>query len=203
MNCWERINIKFSTLEVTLNDSHLHERRFHGEADRLRSAERMALFEVERVVALSMEGLTVKSVLDVGTGTGIFAEAFSKLGLQVAGIDTNPKLLEVARGYVPGGQFRETAAEGIPFEDASFDLVFLGHVLHETDDPLKALKEARRVAKSRVAVLEWPYREDEQAGPPLEHRLKPDVVEDLASKAGFHKVERLQLAHMDFYRFAS
>lgn len=185
-----------------MSDPHMHERRFHGAPDRLRSFERVALLEVERVVALSIEGLAVKSVLDVGTGTGVFAEAFSKLALRVTGIDTNAELLSVARGCVPEGQFREAAAEEIPFEDALFDLVFLGHVLHETDNPLEALKEARRVAQSRVVVLEWPYRQDEH-GPPLEHRLRPSVIEDLAGKAGFRKVESIQLAHMDLYRLAA
>jgi ubiquinone/menaquinone biosynthesis C-methylase UbiE len=183
-----------------LDESDLHERRFHGGADCLRSPERMALIEVERVVALSTEGLALKSMLDVGTGTAIFAEAFSTRGLQVTGIDTNFKLLEVARGRVPHGDFLEASAEKIPFDEASFDLVFLGHVLHETDDPLKALKEARRVAKKRVAVLEWPYREEEKFGPPMEHRLKPEVIEELAGKAGFHEAERIELAHVDYYR---
>jgi len=183
-----------------LNEPHLHERRFNGNADRLRSPERMALLEVEHVVALSMEDVSLKSMLDVGTGTAIFAEAFFQQGLQVGGIDTNPKLLEVARRHVPSGDFREALAEAIPFEDDSFDLVFLGHVLHETDDPLKALQEARRVAKSRVVILEWPYREDAQAGPPMEHRLKPDFIKDIARKAGFLSVERIELQHMDYYR---
>lgn len=180
----------------------MHERRFRGEPDRLRSTERVARLEVERVVALSVEGLAVKSVLDVGTGTGVFAEAFSKLSMGVTGIDTNADLLAVARRHVPGGQFQEARAEEIPFEDRFFDLVFLGHVLHETDNPLKALEEARRVARSRVVVLEWPYREEEQ-GPPLEHRLKPQAIKDLADKAGFRKVETRQLTYMDIYRLAS
>ena len=182
-----------------MNNSHNHERRFHGEPDRLRSAERLALLEVERVVALSVEGLSIKRVLDVGTGTGVFAEAFSRRDLHVTGIDTNAELLAIARNYVPGGHFQEAPAEEIPFEASSFDLVFLGHVLHETDNPLIALKEARKVARNRVAVLEWPYRKEEQ-GPPLEHRLAPEAIEDLVNKAGFQKVERLQLAHIDFYR---
>jgi ubiquinone/menaquinone biosynthesis C-methylase UbiE len=184
-----------------VNDAHRHERRFRGEPDRLRSVERIALLEVERVVALSMEGLTVvRSVLDVGTGTGVFAEAFSKLTQAVTGIDTNAGLLAIARRYVPDAQFRKAPAERIPFADHSFDLVFLGHVLHETDSPLQALKEARRVARSRVVVLEWPYHEEEEQGPPLEHRLRPEVIEDLAGKANFQLVERIKLAHMDFYR---
>jgi ubiquinone/menaquinone biosynthesis C-methylase UbiE len=182
-----------------MNDTHLHERRFHGEPDRLRSPERLALLEVERVVTLSMEGVSVESVLDVGTGTGVFAEEFSKRDLEVTGMDTNAELLAVARSCVPSGHFQEAPAEEIPFEASSFDLIFLGHVLHETDNPLMALNEARRVARKRVVALEWPYRKEEQ-GPPLEHRLTPEAIESLASKAGFQRVERLQLAHMDFYR---
>jgi ubiquinone/menaquinone biosynthesis C-methylase UbiE len=182
-----------------MNDSHMHERRFSGEPDRLRSPKRLALLEVERVVALSIQDLTIKSVLDIGTGTGVFAEAFSKRGFEVTGIDTNTELLAVARSYVPHSRFQIAPAEEIPFEASFFDLVFLGHVLHETDNPITALREARRVARNRVAVLEWPYRKDEQ-GPPLEHRLTPETIEDLANKAGFLNAERLQLAYMDFYR---
>ncbi len=178
---------------------HLHERRFQGGPDRLRSAERVALLEVSRVAALSIDGLTVRSVLDVGTGTGIFAEAFAALGIEVTGIDVNAELLAVAREHVPAGQFQEAPMELLPFPDRSFDLVFLGHVLHEADNFLTALQEARRVARNRVAVLEWPYRE-EQNGPPLEHRLKSSVVEDLAMRAGYAQVETSHLQHMDFYR---
>ena len=36
--------------------------------------------------------------------------------------------------------------EKLPFEDKAFDLAFMGHVLHEADDLLTALKEAQRVA---------------------------------------------------------
>jgi ubiquinone/menaquinone biosynthesis C-methylase UbiE len=182
-----------------LNDTVNHERRFHGTADRLRAVDRIARMDVPRVAELSLTGLTATSVLDVGTGTGVFAEAFVAAGLAVTGIDTNADLLGVARGFAPAAQFREAPAEQLPFPDGSFDLVFLGHVLHETDDPLAALQEARRVMRQRVAILEWPYR-DEPNGPPLAHRLSPATVTDLAARAGFQSVEVLPLEHMDFYR---
>jgi SAM-dependent methyltransferase len=178
-----------------------HARRFHGEADRLRSPQRIALLEVDRVVALTLEELTTPSILDVGTGTGIFAEAFAARGLVVAGIDSNPGLLQAARRFVPRGDFKEGTAEAIPYGDQTFDLAFLGHVLHEADDPLAALKEARRVSTKRVAVLEWPYVQEEQ-GPPLAHRLDPDTVISIAKRAGFAQVEHFKLAHMDLYRMA-
>ena len=182
-----------------LNDTHSHERRFHGGPERLRSPDRIARLDISGVIGLSLDGLAVASVLDVGTGTGVFAEAFVAAGLVVTGVDINADLLSVAREFVPAAQFNIAPAEDLPFADASFDLVFLGHVLHEADDLQVALQEARRVARSRVAVLEWPYR-DEPHGPPLAHRLQPAALVDLAIKAGFQGVEVSHLEHMDLYR---
>ena len=176
-----------------------HERRFHGEADRLRSPERLDRLEVARVVTLATEGLAAPRVLDIGTGSGVFAEAFAGKGFPVVGIDVNRSLLEVARRLVAGVEFREAVAETIPYGDRSFDVAFLGHVLHEADDPLAALREARRVATRRVVVLEWPYVQEEH-GPPLEHRLKAEKIEELAMRAGLGMVEHLKLTHMDLYR---
>ncbi len=180
-------------------DAHGH--RFSGDTARLRSPERVAMLEPERVVAVSMKGASVRTVLDVGTGTGLFAEAFSRAGARVTGVDVSTDFLRAAREHVPSATFTEGAAERLPFDAGSFDLVFLGHVLHETDAPSAALKEARRVAGERVVVLEWPYRV-EDVGPPLEHRLKPEGIEDLARRAGLERIEKLVLSHAELYVFA-
>jgi hypothetical protein len=37
-------------------------------------------------------------------------------------------------------------------------------------------------------------------GPPLAHRLQSTRIIDLAGRAGFSAVERIELTHMDFYR---
>ena len=157
------------------------------------------MLEIDRVVSLSVEHLKVSSVLDVGTGTALFAEAFAKKGATVAGIDIKDDMVNEAKRLLPEGDFRVGSAEKIPYNDGSFDLVFLGHVLHETDDTTKALSEARRVARKRVVVLEWPYLE-EKLGPPLAHRLRPDQVMDSATSAGFKKVEDILMKHMVLYR---
>lgn len=177
-----------------------HERRYSGTAERLRRPERLTWLEIDRVVPLCLDGIEAAAALDVGTGTGLFAEAFAARGLRVTGCDVNEELLEAARAAVPGVEFVPGAAERLPFPDASFDLVFLGHVLHEVDDLAQTLAEARRVARHRVAALEWPYRAEDR-GPPLDHRLPPDVVEDAAHRAGFAAVGRHDLAFMVLYRF--
>jgi ribosomal protein L11 methylase PrmA len=59
----------------------MHEKRFEGDIDRLRTPERVERLDVERVVDLCLEKVKVHSVLDVGTGSALFAESFSKRGL--------------------------------------------------------------------------------------------------------------------------
>jgi len=189
---------------------HQGARRYAGGAARLRSPERVALLDPPHVAALSLEGVAAPrsgeeapAILDIGTGTGLFAETFAAKGYATTGIDSNPELLDLARGLVPGVTFIEASAEHLPFDDASFELVFLGQLLHEVEEPLAVLLEAHRVAKGRVAVLEWPWREDKGQGPSLEHRLEPARVEGLAREAGFRKVSSPALAHMALYLLES
>jgi len=179
----------------------MHEKRFAGEIERLRAPERVARLEVERVVSLCLEAVNLKNVLDVGAGSGLFAEAFSHRGLEVTGVDANPEMLTVARRFVPQGVFREAAAEALPYPDASFDLVFFGLVLHESDEQLKVLLEARRVSRQRVCILEWAYR-DEEFGPPLAHRLDPMEIANLGQQADFANLESIPLDHLMLYCLA-
>ena len=177
----------------------MHEKRFEGDITRLRNPERIARLEVERVVTLCLEGTQITCMLDVGTGTGLFAEVFAKRGLAVSGVDVNPEMLLAARVYVPAGDFRESTAETLPFADATFDLIFMGLLLHESDEQLQVLSEARRVAHTRVGILEWAYRE-EDFGAPLEYRLSPEILEDLAKEAGFSQIEAIPLTKLVLYR---
>lgn len=176
----------------------MQERRFNRDVNVLRSPERIARLEVGRVVDLCLEGLEVNNVLDVGTGSGLFAEAFVMRGLEVTGTDVNPEMITVAQGYVPAGRFQTAPAEAMPFPDQAFDLVFLGLVLHETDDASFALQEAHRLARMRVAVLEWLYKIEEH-GPPLAHRLKEEQIRRLAQNAGFETMEQNPLKYLVLY----
>ena len=178
----------------------MHERRFTGDVERLRAPERIARLEVGRVVDLCCEGVHVNNVLDVGTGSGLFAESFFHRVKNVSGIDPNPEMLKAAKTFVPSGTFLPGTAEEIPLEDNSFDIVFMGLVLHESDNMIKALSESKRVAKQKVCILEWPYKQEE-SGPPLEHRLKTKEILDAALRLGFSSSETIQLHHLVFFRF--
>jgi ubiquinone/menaquinone biosynthesis C-methylase UbiE len=178
----------------------MNERHFHGDNDRLRSEERLRRLQVDHVLDLCLKGIQVERVLDVGSGTGVFAEAFAARGLTVTGVDDDPGRLTAAQEYVPAADFHQMKAEEITFPDGSFDLVFLGSVLHEVDDAAQALREARRLATRRVAVLEWPYIQEEE-GPPFEYRLSAERIAEMAGAAGLGELESVPLQHLVLYFF--
>lgn len=176
-------------------EGRMDEDKVYKRIQELRSPERLALLEVEHVASLSLRDRKIQSALDVGTGNGIFAEAFVGLGLDVTGIDIQEPMLEAARKLVPGARFELGSAEALPFTDHSFDLCFLGLILHETSNPLQVIQEAHRVAAERVAVLEWPYKEQE-IGPPLNHRLKAEDVLRQATDLGFTHTQAISLEYL-------
>lgn len=176
------------------------DKRYAGEIERLRSPERFARLEVDRVTSHALSDLTVGRALDVGTGSAIFAESFAQQGWQVAGIDVREDMLLAARDFVPSGEFKIGTAENLPFEDGTFDLIFYGHVLHEVSDIPQTLREAFRVATRRVVVLEWPYEVGE-VGPPLDHRLQPEPVLAQATEVGFRQATHHRLTHMHLLIF--
>ena len=92
----------------------IHEKIFEGGVERLRAPEWVALLEVERVAARCLDAADIKSVLDVGVGSGLFAEVFIRHGLDVAGVDVNPEMIVAAKQFVPEGDFRESTAEALP-----------------------------------------------------------------------------------------
>ena len=165
----------------------------------LRSPARIERLEVAHVVDLSLSQIDPKgSVVDVGTGTGIFAEEFARRGLQVTGVDANPEMILSAKEIVLAATFKQGLAESLPFPDASCDLVFMGLLLHEVDDPLTALREAQRVSRTRTAVLEWRY-EEQAFGPPLTDRISGERISQLALQAGFKRTQSIPLKSLVLY----
>mgnify|MGYP001162012270 CR=1 FL=1 len=176
----------------------MNERVFNGAFDRLRQTDRLERLEVDKVVKLLTINRNIKSAIDIGTGTAVFAEAFCKKGFEVSAIDLNPEMIEEAKKYAPDVTYKVAPAENIPFEDKSFDLVFMGLVFHEVDSYEKALNEAKRVGKQVIGILEWDYVLEE-VGPPIEHRIDPEIIKDLYQKLQFHSFEKVNLNTLVLY----
>ena len=177
----------------------MNDRVYNNSIERLRSPERVARLEVERVVDLCLKNESIKSVLDIGTGSGLFAEAFYKRNIKVAGVDLNPDMIEAAKRILPLCEFNISAAEELPFADKSFDMIFFGVVFHEVNDYKKALEEANRISIKSVSILEWLYK-TEEFGPQIEHRLSEDFIRKMAKEIGFSRFEVIPLKYLILYK---
>ena len=103
-----------------------------------------------------------QAVLDVGCGTGVVAITAARAGAKATGLDLTPELLSQARQHAPlagvAVEWHEGDAEGLPFPDASFDVVLsqFGHMF--APRPEVVTKELLRVLKpgGRIALATWP-----------------------------------------------
>ncbi|MEJ2665482.1 MAG: class I SAM-dependent methyltransferase [Deinococcales bacterium] len=97
--------------------------------------------------------LAGKRALDVATGGGHTARVFAQAGMAVTASDLTPEMLAAAEAHlretVPGATlaFVQTAAESLPFEDGSFDLVTCRIAAHHFGDPRAFVASARRVLR--------------------------------------------------------
>jgi SAM-dependent methyltransferase len=106
-----------------------------------------------RRIADRMGGMDGRKVLDIACGTGAWLAELAHRGANIAGIDISSRAVELCRRRLAYADIREGAAEQLPFEDCSFDLVTcLGSLEHFLDQP-RALREMRRVAKPGATLL--------------------------------------------------
>jgi ubiquinone/menaquinone biosynthesis C-methylase UbiE len=92
------------------------------------------------------------SVLDVGCGTGYFTRRFAGAGLKVTGIDLDANMLAYAQSQSRNIPYVCGSAMRLPFNDNAFDYAAAITSLCFINDPLKAIKEMRRVCRKSVLL---------------------------------------------------
>ena len=125
----------------------------------LRSSLNPARFSYFRSVLVEDLGLDPvgKRALDIGCGGGFLAEEFATLGCLVSGIDPSAESIAQARSHAARSglqiDYHVAAGEMIPYEDASFDIVYCCDVLEHVDDLQRVISESARVLKSGGVYL--------------------------------------------------
>jgi 2-polyprenyl-3-methyl-5-hydroxy-6-metoxy-1,4-benzoquinol methylase len=93
-------------------------------------------------------------VLDLGCGEGHFAGALVRADAEVLACDVAEEPLRRAHANHPGLDLRLTEPGGLlPFEDASFDIVWAGETIEHVLDTSHWLSELRRVLPSGGLIL--------------------------------------------------
>jgi SAM-dependent methyltransferase len=133
------------------------------------------------------------TVADIGCGPGFFTVPIAK-GLsngKLYALDTDDDVLEACRQQVTEARLGNVEVLkcgefDFPLEPGSLDGLFLADVVHHSSDRTRFLQAVRELLKPRgwCTVLEW-YRTEGESGPPLERRIGPEELRDLAVGAGF------------------
>lgn len=131
------------------------------------------------------------SVLDVGTGIGVFVYLARKAGFRAEG-------LEPHQGYASYGtsvlnvKIQNKTLGNARIEQASLDAVVMHHVLEHLRNPLEAMKKAHEFLKdSGLLIIEVPNIMGRYHAPNRQfhlahlHYFSPWTLKAVASRAGF------------------
>jgi SAM-dependent methyltransferase len=158
----------------------------------------------------------LRSVLDVGCGSGRYAYAFAELGVKrIIGIDISPAMIELAKKLIAGAQRPNASLEFICGDfmqfkaDESFDVVIAMGFFDYVSDALPVLSRMKRLATHSVIAsfpsVSW-YRTPVRK---VRYRFKRcpvyfyeyESIVRLAKQAGFprYDVHKIEGAGQDYF----
>jgi SAM-dependent methyltransferase len=113
------------------------------------------LHRVEPYVVISLDS----RILDLGSGVGSFVVACRRRGLRAFGLEPDrigqgAKItsIQIARQRLVAPVFVSGVGEGLPFPNASFDLIVMDQVIEHVADQPMVLREAARVVSEGGAI---------------------------------------------------
>jgi ubiquinone/menaquinone biosynthesis C-methylase UbiE len=136
-------------------------RRHAAEWDRIRRLH-VADAAVESAIRTTLADKPIRSLLDLGTGTGRMLELFGADIERGLGLDLSLDMLALARARLDRAGLKHCSVRhgdiydlGLPRD--SFDVVIIHQVLHFLDDSARAIAEAARVLRpgGRLLVVDF------------------------------------------------
>jgi SAM-dependent methyltransferase len=123
-------------------------------------AHRYAL-EPHIVELVEFERWTGKDVLEAGCGIATDGMRFVRAGARYTGIDLSEIALDLARRRLQlkrgTAEFVHGSIAELPFEDASFDLVYSNGVIHHVPETQRVIEEFRRVLRPGGTAIVMVY----------------------------------------------
>ncbi|MCZ7658067.1 MAG: metalloregulator ArsR/SmtB family transcription factor [Xanthobacteraceae bacterium] len=168
-------------------------RRHAAEWDRIRRLH-VADEAVEAAMREALADRPIRSLLDLGTGTGRVLEVFGPQIERGLGIDMSLDMLLVARDRLERAGLRHCSVrQGDIYElnvpEGSFDVVVIHQVLHFLDDGARAIRAAARALRpqGRLLVVDFAPHDLEFLREEHAHRrlgFAPETVSQWMSAAG-------------------
>jgi ubiquinone/menaquinone biosynthesis C-methylase UbiE len=178
-------------------------RRHAAEWDRIRKLH-VADEAVEEAISDALAGAEIRTLLDLGTGTGRMLELLGPRVERGLGLDLSLDMLALARTRLDRAGLRHCSVrQGDIYDLAlpkdSFDAVVIHQVLHFLDDGGRAIQEAARVLRpsGRLLVVDFAPHDLEFLRDQHAHRrlgFTPETVTQWMTAAGLELLLQQNLA---------
>jgi len=138
------------------SDSYIsHSNTSEGFSNKLYRIARRMMLSKKKGLIRKFTGLNKGTILDIGSGTGHFADTMKKAGWVSKGIEINEKARNFSISHFGLEVF--TPAEISTFEPAGFDCITLWHVLEHFHNPFNYISEISRILKpDGICVIALP-----------------------------------------------
>ncbi|KJR46287.1 Methyltransferase [Desulfosporosinus sp. I2] len=135
---------------------------------------------------------------DIGCGTGFFTIPLANEVKQVYALDIRAEMLSdlnesLTQRQIHNVKVLQSEESRFPLPDQLVDGIITSLVLHEVEQPSEFFRELYRILQTggRLVVIEWAKASTEM-GPPIEHRLSIQQLDDWALTTGFVKTKSWQ-----------
>ncbi|WP_108660895.1 ArsR/SmtB family transcription factor [Acuticoccus kandeliae] len=133
--------------------------------------------EVEGRVRALLGDAPIRTLLDVGTGTGRILELMADRAERMTGIDASAAMLAVARANlaragITNARLMQDDVYALSVPRDTFDAVIIHQVLHYLDDPGRAVLEAARTLRpgGRLVIVDFAPHAVETLRSEAQHR---------------------------------
>jgi ubiquinone/menaquinone biosynthesis C-methylase UbiE/DNA-binding transcriptional ArsR family regulator len=132
-------------------------RRHAAEWDRIRNLH-VADEAVEEAIAAALKQSPIRTLLDLGTGTGRMLELLGPMIERGLGLDLSLDMLAFARARLDRAGLRHCSVRqgdiyDLALPNDAFDAIIIHQVLHFLDDGARAIREAARVLRPAGSLL--------------------------------------------------
>ncbi|HBP64498.1 MAG TPA: class I SAM-dependent methyltransferase [Desulfosporosinus sp.] len=131
---------------------------------------------------------------DIGCGTGYFTIPLAKEVKEVYALDIRAEMLSnlnesLTQLQIQNVKVLQSEESHFPLPDQFIDGILIALVLHEVDQPIEFFHELKRILKTggSLVVIEWAKATTEM-GPPLDHRVSTQQLDNWALTAGLTKL---------------
>lgn len=182
------------TTDDNISNQHMNRRPFEDLVAGLESDGR-AEWQKPDVVLDQLGDLTGKTVMDIGAGTGYFSFRLAQRGANVIAADVDDRFQEYIVEQKEKTGLDNIETRKVPYDSpglspAEADAVIIVNTYHHINDRAEYFAKVLEGLKpgGRLFVVDY-KKEETPHGPPLNHRMSAETVENELREAGFSRME--------------